>query len=82
MIAARGIDAPETLSRDRDPWAVWQAPDPVLAQTCGLPYCARLQSDVTLIGSGNYGLPGCAAGDYNSVILADRPPCRRPRCRP
>ena len=69
-LVARGIDAPWTLTRDRDPWDVWQAPDLLLAQTCGLPYRARLHGDVTLIGSGDFGLPGCAAGDYNSVILA------------
>jgi hypothetical protein len=72
-LAARGIDAPDTLTRDRDPWDVWQAPDLVLAQACGLPYRARLHGTVTLIGSGDYGLPGCAAGDYNSVILARSP---------
>lgn len=66
---ARGIAAPTHLTRACDPWAVWQAPDLVLAQTCGLPYRARLRDSVTLIGTADFGLPDCAPGDYNSVIL-------------
>jgi len=69
-LMARGIDAPETLTRGNDPWEAWQAPDLVLAQTCGLPYRARLHAQVTLIGSADFGLRGCPPGDYNSVILA------------
>jgi hypothetical protein len=41
-LSLRGIDAPEALTRDRDPWDIWQAPDLVLAQTCGLPYRSGL----------------------------------------
>lgn len=68
-LSLRGIDAPEALTRDRDPWDIWQAPDLVLAQTCGLPYRARLHGTVTLIGAADFDLPGCAPGEYNSVIL-------------
>ena len=66
----RGVDAPETLTRDRDPWEIWQSPDLILAQTCGLPYRARLHGRVTLVATPEYALPGCPPGHYCSVILA------------
>jgi ABC-type phosphate/phosphonate transport system substrate-binding protein len=48
----------------------WLAPDLVLAQTCGYPYRARLHGRVTLIGTPDYGLPGCPPGHYRSVFVA------------
>jgi hypothetical protein len=33
---------PMTLTRGRDHWDIWQSPDLVLAQTCGLPFRAKL----------------------------------------
>ncbi len=65
-----GQAAPETLTRDRDPWEIWQAADLVLAQTCGLPYRARLHDHVTLVATPDYGLPGCPPSHYNSVIIS------------
>ncbi|MCG7627352.1 PhnD/SsuA/transferrin family substrate-binding protein [Epibacterium sp. MM17-32] len=61
---------PEHLSRDLDLWQAWRAPDLLLAQTCGLPYRARLYGDVELVGTPDYGLPGCPEGHYNSVVVA------------
>ncbi|NIZ15221.1 phosphate/phosphite/phosphonate ABC transporter substrate-binding protein [Phaeobacter sp. HF9A] len=62
---------PEALSRDiADLWPIWRAPDLVLAQTCGLPYRARLYGDVELVGTPDYGLPGCPPGYFNSVLIA------------
>ncbi len=69
-LRARGIDAPDHLTRDRDLWEVWQSPDLILAQTCGLPYRARLHARVTLVATPDYGLPDCTPGHYRSVILA------------
>jgi ABC-type phosphate/phosphonate transport system substrate-binding protein len=69
-LRARGIDAPEALTRDRDPWEVWQDPDLLFAQTCGLPFRARLHTQVTLVATPDYALPGCPPGHYNSVIIA------------
>ncbi|NKX44316.1 phosphate/phosphite/phosphonate ABC transporter substrate-binding protein [Roseicyclus persicicus] len=66
----RGIDAPEALTRDRDPWAVWTDPGLVFAQTCGLPFRARLHGTVSLVATPDFALPGCPAGHYNSVVLA------------
>lgn len=66
---------PETLLRDGAVWEHWQAPELILSQTCGYPYRARLHGHVTLVGTPDYGLPGCPAGHYNSVLIvrADAP---------
>jgi hypothetical protein len=68
-LRAGGTSAPETLSRDADLWALWQNPDLVLAQTCGLPFRARLHPSVRLVATPDFALPGCPPGHYNSVIL-------------
>ena len=61
---------PERLTRAGDPWPIWQSPDLLLAQTCGLPFRARLHDRVTLVGTPDYGLPGCPPGYYRSVFVA------------
>ena len=80
--ALRGmqIAAPDALTGDGDPWAIWQDPGLVLAQTCGLPFRARLHDKVALVATPDYGLPGCPPGYYNSVIIARPGPLpHRPR---
>ncbi|MCR9150212.1 MAG: PhnD/SsuA/transferrin family substrate-binding protein [Rhodobacteraceae bacterium] len=69
-LRAAGIDAPDALERPEDPWEVWQAPDLVLAQTCGLPYRRRLHGHVTLVGTPDYGLEGLEPGHYSSALVA------------
>ncbi len=70
-LRARGIAAPPALLRSADDlMQVWLSPDLVLAQTCGLPYRARLKDAVTLVGTPDYALPGCPLGHYRSVIVA------------
>ena len=64
-----GFAAPEELTRGGDPWSVWRSPDLVLAQTCGLPFAARLTGAVTLLGAPVYSLLGCPAGTYCSEIV-------------
>ncbi len=61
---------PEALTRDMDLLQAWRSPELLLAQTCGLPYRARLYGDVELVGTPDYGLPGCPEGHYNSVMIA------------
>ena len=69
----RGMDAPEALTRSEGSlWPIWEAPDLLLAQTCGLPYRARLHGQVTLVATPDYALPGCAPGYYNSVFVMRR----------
>ena len=69
-LRARGIDAPETLTRDREIWDIWTDPDLILAQTCGLPFATGLAGKVALVGAPDFGLPGCAPGQYASVIIS------------
>jgi ABC-type phosphate/phosphonate transport system substrate-binding protein len=61
---------PETLSRSDDAWAIWNSSELLLSQCCGLPYRTRLYGEVDLVGTPDYGLPGCQPGYYNSVFLA------------
>lgn len=69
-LRGQGIAPPDTLTRSDDLWAIWRDPGLVLAQTCGLPFRAALHSHVHLVATPDYGLPGCAPGYYNSVLIA------------
>lgn len=60
---------PDSLTRDMDFWEVWQSPDLLFAQTCGMPYRTSLHRQVQLVGTPNYALPDCPAGHYYSVIV-------------
>jgi ABC-type phosphate/phosphonate transport system substrate-binding protein len=60
---------PAELTHNSDPWDIWQSPDLVFSQTCGLPFRAGLHDKVQLIGTPDYGLVGCPTGHYNSVIV-------------
>jgi ABC-type phosphate/phosphonate transport system substrate-binding protein len=63
---------PIDLTRDAsDMHAQWLDPDLLLSQTCGMPYRTRLLGKVTRIGTPDYALPGCPAGHYCSVIVAN-----------
>ncbi|MEM7073480.1 MAG: PhnD/SsuA/transferrin family substrate-binding protein [Pseudomonadota bacterium] len=67
-------DAPDHLTSVDDAggtlWDLWRHPELVLSQTCGLPYRHSLHRHVTLVGTPDYGLEGCAPGYYRSVIVA------------
>lgn len=69
-LRADGIAAPESLTRGRQTWDIWQSPDLLLAQTCGYPFRARLHPNVTLVGTPNYAVPGCGPGEYCSYFIA------------
>lgn len=68
-LAEGGIDAPADLSNTAEEFSVWEAPDLVLSQTCGMPFRQRLHGHVTLIGTPDFGLEGCAPGYYRSAIV-------------
>jgi ABC-type phosphate/phosphonate transport system substrate-binding protein len=72
-LGARGIAAPVDLSNDAPEFEVWEDPTLVFSQTCGMPFRTRLRGNVTLIGTPDYGLEGCAPGYYRSafVVRAD-----------
>ncbi len=64
-----GVKAPSQLSRDVEPFDLWQSEDLLLAQTCGLPFRARLNDKVQLVASPVHDMP-CQDGHYYSVIVA------------
>ena len=66
-----GTAAPDHLTRDlpEDLIAHWLSRDLVLSQTCSLPYRTRLRRDVTIVGTPDYGIPGCPPGYYQSVVI-------------
>lgn len=63
-------DGPDALTRDMAFWDVWQSPDLLLSQTCGLPFRAHLHDKVQLVGTPDYGIEGCDPGYYRSMIIA------------
>lgn len=65
-------DGPSALTRDGDPWAIWQNPELLLAQTCGFPYRTRLKEKVALIGAPDHGIMEAPGGHYCSVVVAHR----------
>lgn len=68
-LRARGIPAPDELSNTAEVFSVWTAPDLVLSQTCGMPYRTRLHGQVTLVGTPDFGVRGCAPGYYRSAVV-------------
>lgn len=64
-----GIDAPEKLTPNGFGYEFWRSPNLLLGQTCGYPYRVQLRKDVQFVGTLDYGVEGCAAGHYCSVIL-------------
>jgi len=76
-LSAAGIDSPEELSQDAKECFVWEHPDLVLSQTCGMPYRTSLQNKVQLVGTPDYGLDGCLPGYYRSAIIVRADDVRR-----
>ncbi|ASJ73363.1 phosphate/phosphite/phosphonate ABC transporter substrate-binding protein [Granulosicoccus antarcticus] len=64
-----GLDAPAQLSQDTDENIVWEHPELVLSQTCGMPYRTWLHENVELVGTPDYGLMDCPPGFYRSALV-------------
>jgi len=60
-----------------DPALAWRDPALLLSQTCGLPYRHLLHDKVQLLGTLDYGVPGCAPGYYRSCLVIRRDDPRR-----
>ena len=71
-LAEEGIAAPERLTRDASLWTLWESPDLLLGQTCGMPFRTRLHGRVSLVATPDYALPGAAPGWYYSVFVVRR----------
>ena len=67
-----GIAAPEALTRDRDVAAIWNDPDLLLGQTCGLPFVSGRCGTAVVIGRPDYAVEGAGGGLYRSALI-----CRR-----
>jgi len=74
-LRARGIAAPDALSRELGLMQGWTHPRLVLGQTCGLPLVSVLAGRVEVVGAEDRALPGCPPGWYRSavVVRADDP---------
>lgn len=66
---AVGIDSPARLSQDAEEFYVWNHPQLVLSQTCGMPYRTWLHDKVALVGTPDFGVYGCPPGYYRSAIV-------------
>ncbi|NJS37916.1 MAG: hypothetical protein HC783_01730 [Rhodobacteraceae bacterium] len=72
-LRAVGVAAPDALTRGEGAfWPAWEAPNLLLSQTCGYPFRARLVGRVTYVGTPDYGVEGCAPGQYRSVFVVRR----------
>ena len=63
------IACPENLSNDADEFEVWQSPQLILSQTCGMPYRLWLHDQVSLVGTPDFGVSGCPPGYYKSALI-------------
>jgi len=74
-LSKAGIESPETLSQDAEEFFVWNHPQLVLSQTCGMPYRTWLHDKVELVGTPDFGLDSCPPGYYRSALIvrADDP---------
>ncbi|SAK57342.1 ABC phosphate/phosphonate transporter, periplasmic ligand binding protein [Caballeronia hypogeia] len=66
---ARG-DALELVDPGPDLTAYWLRDDTLLSQTCGYPLVHALADRVRLVATPDFDAPGCADGNYRSVIVA------------
>lgn len=62
-------DTMQVVTPAGDLMAWWRAPDLLLSQTCGYPLVTELQSDVQVLATPEFDLPGCAASNYCSKVL-------------
>ena len=60
---------PRELDRTSPVWDIWQSPDLLFSQTCGMPYRTKLHGSVQLVGTPDYGLPDVPSGYYYSVLV-------------
>lgn len=71
-----GVDGvPDRLERDRPLSQIWDDPELLLAQTCGLPFATTWKGRLRYVATPCYGAPGCEGPLYRSVIVVrcDRP---------
>jgi ABC-type phosphate/phosphonate transport system substrate-binding protein len=75
-LRARGIAAPEGLTRHRGLNEIWNQQDLLLGQTCGYPFWKELRRKVELLATPIYGFSGCEGPNHCSFLLAHRDDAR------
>jgi ABC-type phosphate/phosphonate transport system substrate-binding protein len=65
-------DVPDTLTRDRPLDTIWNAPDCLLAQTCGYPLTTRLGRSVAVVATPIHAADGCEGAWHRSALVVRR----------
>jgi len=75
-LRARGVSGvPELLTWPEDRYRQWRAPGFLFGQTCGYPLVHSLATDVRLVATPHYGVPGCDGPRYAAhVVVHDTDP--------
>ena len=68
-LLARGIDAPQRLTRGMPCEQIWTHPKLLVAQTCGWPYVSGQCGDARLVATPCYAAEGCDGAMYRSWIV-------------
>jgi ABC-type phosphate/phosphonate transport system substrate-binding protein len=68
-LRGRKVPAPDAIDRQTGLWDLWESPDLVFGQTCGMPFRTKLHDRVALIGTPDFGLPDAPPGHYYSVFV-------------
>lgn len=76
-LLAAGMACPAELQSGGEGIVAWTDETLVLSQTCGMPYRRSLHGRVTLIGTPDYGLDGCAPGYYRSAVVVRKGEARQ-----
>lgn len=66
---ARGIAAPESLSRPDSIASGWRDPDLLLGQTCGLPFVSGRCHSALLVAQPDFNITGANGGRYCSALV-------------
>jgi ABC-type phosphate/phosphonate transport system substrate-binding protein len=68
-LRAEGFDAPDRLTRGREPGTQWRRPDLLLSQTCGYPLTHEFKERLEVLATPVYEVEGCSGPFYSSVIV-------------
>lgn len=77
-LRARGVAAPESLSRNRPAEDCWSDPAILVTQTCGLPWVCGLGDRLQLVAVPHYRAEGCRGAWYRSILAVRRQHQDRP----
>lgn len=71
-LLARGIDAPQHLSRSNNEDSDWLLPELLFSQTCGYPFSTFLSGKVQYLTTPVFDVAGCNDGYYSSALVVRR----------